>query len=216
MATSVKAPKPARRTQAERSASTRQALLDAAIQCVFEHGYGATTTLLVAKIAGISRGAMLHQFPTKNDLMTFVVDAVFEQEMRLYEEMLLGIDDPAERLIAYPAAAWRILSRPSSIAVQEILQGSRSDAALVTRLKAVQSKVEEAARERLLTEFTQPVPGDLFRLIVGAARGLSIGQVIARDGHDGAAAIEMLQTLVRIGLDHEAFTATGHSRSVRA
>ncbi len=34
-----------RRTQAERSATTREVLLHAAVKCLFEHGYGATTTI---------------------------------------------------------------------------------------------------------------------------------------------------------------------------
>ena len=68
-----------RRTQAERSAATRKVLLDAAVNCLFENGYGATTTLMVAEAAGVSRGAMLHQFPSKADLMAFVVEADFEE-----------------------------------------------------------------------------------------------------------------------------------------
>ena len=94
------AAKPRRRTQAERSAATRKILLDAAIKCLFEHGYGTTTTILVAEMAGVSRGAMLHQFPSKADLMTFVVEAVFEDEVKQYGKMLKDAKDPRERLLA--------------------------------------------------------------------------------------------------------------------
>ena len=53
-----------RRSQAERSASTRQALLDATIACLVEDGYANTTTSRVAERAGVSRGAHLHHFQT--------------------------------------------------------------------------------------------------------------------------------------------------------
>ena len=196
----------ARRTQAERSAITRQVLLDAAIKCLFEHGYGATTTMLVAKTAGVSRGAMLHQFPTKNDLMIFVVNAVFDEEMALYAELLDGIDDPRERLVAYPEAAWKILSQPAGVAVQEILQGSRSDVELARELKPVQAHVEATARKRLRDEFPEGASPELFHLIVSAARGLSIYQVLAEDRVDVSGSIRMLQTLIRAGLQTKAIS----------
>ena len=44
----------------ERSAATREILLQATTKCLFERGYGATTTIMVVEAAGVSRGAMLH------------------------------------------------------------------------------------------------------------------------------------------------------------
>ncbi|MEN5364163.1 TetR/AcrR family transcriptional regulator [Brevundimonas intermedia] len=182
-------------------------LLDAAVQCLFDHGYAATTTMLVAKTAGVSRGAMLHQFPTKHDLMAYVVEAVSADELDLYADLLKGTDEPAERLIAYPEAAWKVLSQPSAVAVQEILQGARGDAVLVERLKAIQARVEAAAGERLKSEFPGGIASDLFRLIVSAARGLAISQVL-NGGVDVSGAVRMLQTLIRAGIDAEAFSGS--------
>ena len=82
-----KSEKRARMTQAERSAATRKVLLDASVRCLFEHGYGQTTTILIAEMAGISRGALLHQFSSKADLMVYVVEAVFEEEAAMYREL---------------------------------------------------------------------------------------------------------------------------------
>jgi AcrR family transcriptional regulator len=190
-----------RRTQAERSAATRQVLLDAAVKCLFEHGYGATTTIMVAEEAGVSRGAMLHQFPSKADLMTFVVEADYEEEVRLYGELLAGIDEPRERLLAYPDAAWKILSRPLGVAVLEILQGSRSDTALREKLAPVQAKIEEKSRETLRREFPRGVSSPLLQLVVGLARGLSITQFIAPEGEDMNDTVKLLQELLRAGME---------------
>ncbi|MFF3224301.1 TetR/AcrR family transcriptional regulator [Nocardia suismassiliense] len=63
-----------RRTQAERSASTRGAVVRAARELFGQHGYGAVSTVAVAEAAGVSRGALYHQFSEKRELF----EAVFE------------------------------------------------------------------------------------------------------------------------------------------
>src|SRR3954466_4512427 len=62
-----------RRTQAERSAATVDALLDATIECLVEDGYANTTTSRVAERAGVSRGAHLHHFQTRSALVAAAV-----------------------------------------------------------------------------------------------------------------------------------------------
>lgn len=194
---------PRRRTQAERSAGTRQLLLDAAIGCLHAHGYAATTTMRVAEEAGVSRGAMLHQFRTKADLMTFVVEAVFEREIVAYGELLGGITDARERLLAYPDAVWKVLSQPSGVAVLEILQGSRSDETLREMLQPVQARIEEQALA--YTRFAQsPAQREgaraLMRLIVWSMRGLSVADVLDPD-HSVTGAVKLLKQLLSAGLE---------------
>ena len=59
----------ARRTQGQRSAETRARLLDATIDCLVTYGYNGTTTPRVAEMAGVTRGAQVHHFGSKNDLV---------------------------------------------------------------------------------------------------------------------------------------------------
>ena len=63
------AKKPRRRTQAERRAATREALLDAAIDCLVDEGYAGTTTRRIAERAGVSLGALQHHFASKVELL---------------------------------------------------------------------------------------------------------------------------------------------------
>src|SRR3954451_4672191 len=63
-----------RRNQAERSATTRQALLDATLECLVRDGYANTTTARVAERAGVSRGAHLHHFQTRDALLAAAAD----------------------------------------------------------------------------------------------------------------------------------------------
>jgi len=66
--------RPRRRTQAERRAATRTALLDATIESLVTYGYAQTTTGRVAELAGVSRGAQAPYFPTRADLVGAAID----------------------------------------------------------------------------------------------------------------------------------------------
>ena len=189
-----------RRTQAERSAGTRGKLRDAAIRCLRERGYAATTTLLVAEEAGVSRGAMLHQFPTKVDLMLFVVREVYRQELAVYAELLGAIDAPAARLEALPEIVWDVLSRPSGVAVLEIMQGARSDPVLAERLRSLQGEIETdsltqiAHLDRLFGRSVSPAA---MRLVVWAVRGLSIAQMLTDDPQAIGESVRLLRVFLQ-------------------
>src|SRR5215207_7287470 len=74
-----------RRTQAERRAATRRALLDATLDVLAEVGYSNLTTGHVVARAGVTRGAQAHYFATKADL---VVQALRHLTDRLIDEMV--------------------------------------------------------------------------------------------------------------------------------
>jgi AcrR family transcriptional regulator len=65
-----------RRTQAERSAATRRALVDAARRLWSARGYATVGTPEIAAAAGVTRGAMYHQFADKAALFLAVAEAV--------------------------------------------------------------------------------------------------------------------------------------------
>ena len=60
--------------QEERTRAMRARLLEATVEVLVERGFAGTTTTLVSHRAGVSRGAQLHHFPTKNDLVFAAVD----------------------------------------------------------------------------------------------------------------------------------------------
>ena len=68
-----------RRTQAERRASTRGALIDAGRALFAEHGYAAAGREDIVVLAGVTRGAMHHHFPSKVDLFQAVYEAIEEE-----------------------------------------------------------------------------------------------------------------------------------------
>src|SRR4051794_7005353 len=91
-----------RRTQAERTASTRGALIDAARRLWAARGYADVGTPEIAKAAGVTRGAMYHQFADKRDLFLAVAEAVEGDVTRRLGERVAasGAADPAAALRA--------------------------------------------------------------------------------------------------------------------
>lgn len=77
-----------RRTQAERSATTRTAILRSARTLFAERGYAQTGLDEVARAAGVTRGALYHHFETKADLFEAVVDLV---DADLYEQVISAV-----------------------------------------------------------------------------------------------------------------------------
>ena len=120
-----KAPR-VRRTNAERSATTRTKLIEAAIETLYRSGYSATTTIEVAKRARVSRGAMLHQFPARVDLLLAVAQHIIDANAR-YRREQLGAESGLKRFYAAADINWAVHSQPSAIALLEILMATRSD-----------------------------------------------------------------------------------------
>jgi AcrR family transcriptional regulator len=88
-------PTRAPRTQQQRREETRRALLDAAVQSLIEVGFARTTTLEVQRRADVSRGALLHHFPSKAELLVAAVDHL--AEMRAREMKAFASQLPPER-----------------------------------------------------------------------------------------------------------------------
>ena len=64
--------------QEERTRVMRARLLEATVELLVERGFSGTSTTLVSERAGVSRGAQLHHFPTKNDLVVAAVEHLTE------------------------------------------------------------------------------------------------------------------------------------------
>jgi AcrR family transcriptional regulator len=89
-----------RLTQAERSARTRAALLEAAARGLSRYGYGNLVLEDVAREAGYTRGALYHQFRDKEDLALAVVQWADETWREEVGEPAKRESDPVDALLA--------------------------------------------------------------------------------------------------------------------
>ncbi|MGI8754954.1 MAG: TetR/AcrR family transcriptional regulator [Acidimicrobiales bacterium] len=119
-----------RRTQAERTATTRTALLEATVAALAEHGYARASTADIARRAGVSRGAQLHHFPAKLDLVSAALDHVFAEREAEFRRRFTQ-RPPSERTQAGAVAAlWEINQGPEHLAFMELLTAARTDSEL--------------------------------------------------------------------------------------
>jgi|GraSoiStandDraft_44_1057316.scaffolds.fasta_scaffold333543_2 AcrR family transcriptional regulator len=126
-----------RRTQEERSASTRARLLDATISCLSELGYGRTTTTEIAERAGVSRGAQLHHFPTKAELVTTAVEHLFEKRTEEFRKAFATLPAGIDRTAAAVDLLWSMVSGPTFHAWLELVVAARTDAELRKTVSAI-------------------------------------------------------------------------------
>jgi AcrR family transcriptional regulator len=96
-----------RRTQADRSAATREALVAAARPLFAEHGFGGVGTEAIVRAAGVTRGALYHQFADKTELFAAVFEEVERDVNAGIVEVVTasGATDPLE-IMALAADAW--------------------------------------------------------------------------------------------------------------
>ncbi|WP_027005850.1 TetR/AcrR family transcriptional regulator [Conexibacter woesei] len=99
--------------QVQRSAITRRALLEAARGLFGERGYAAVGTEEIVRHAGVTRGALYHQFKDKEQLF----EAVFEEveartTQRIANEALGGATDPVAALRAGARAFLAVCAEP--------------------------------------------------------------------------------------------------------
>ena len=90
----------ARRTQADRSAATRDSLVAAARRLFAAHGFAEVPADAIVAAAGVTRGALYHQFADKAALFDAVLEAVeADIARRLADEVAAaGQSDPVEAM----------------------------------------------------------------------------------------------------------------------
>jgi AcrR family transcriptional regulator len=133
--------------QDEKSAETRRRLLDAAIDCLIHRGYANTTSSEIAERAGLSRGAQLYHFPTKEDLLTRAIEHLFDLMLADLTEKVTGTQGVEDRRTAAIDLLWTIARGPLYRAWTELVLASRTDAFLHSSIREVNIRFNKYAEE---------------------------------------------------------------------
>jgi AcrR family transcriptional regulator len=136
----------------------RERLLDAAIDCLYELGYSGTTTIEVAARAGVSRGAQLHHFPTKEHLVTLAVRHVLAKRLDEFRAAFAALPEGADKHEAAIAILWEMMSSRTFYAWLELVVAARTDARLRATIAAIDGQFVDQAHATAM-EFFAPVPG---------------------------------------------------------
>jgi AcrR family transcriptional regulator len=115
----VNGPSDSRRTQAQRTAATQARLLDAGRRLFATDGFAAVSTQAIVDAAGVTRGALYHQFGDKAGLFAAVYEEV-ERELVVAITNRIASAAPATQLDAMRLGARFFLEECSSPKVQRI------------------------------------------------------------------------------------------------
>ncbi|MBS0332687.1 MAG: TetR/AcrR family transcriptional regulator [Proteobacteria bacterium] len=207
--TTAKKPRVPRGPNAERRAATRAKIMEAAVRCLAEFGYAATSTPLVAKLAKVSRGSLLHQFPTKTDLMIAVAQHASAARGAKVRETLAPYPDGPDRFLHGVDAVWASLHTPAAIALMEVTIAARSDPELAERYPQFADDLEAGlhrARMRMAGYLGVPERVEDIEAVAHLTRvalnGLAMDSVfIGRTSPDAEKVLGLLKSLRRQVLD---------------
>jgi len=189
-----------------RSVATRQALLDSAIDCLCRSGYGALTTNDIARRAGVSRGALLHHFPTKADLVGSAVEHLLSRRLDQFA-WLVGSLTPTDDIVgAAIDAVWSMFDGPAFVAWSELWIAARTDPALAAIMLDVERRFTEESRSAALGVFAgvaAPVEMLAFArdFIFAVMNGLALERLVPRERRPAADYLDVLKTTVHGLLD---------------
>lgn len=194
-----------RRTQEERSATTRARLLDATIECLSELGYGGTTTTEIADRAGVSRGAQLHHFPSKQELVVAAVEHLSERRREVIAESAANLPKKGRTRAILDVLSQQFVS-PVFYAALELWVAARSDAELRRAVAPLERRVgrETHAWAVTMLEVDESV-GRNRELVQGTLdllRGLGLASALSDDSRRRAAVLDAWATVLDAELEY--------------
>ncbi|MFI9414105.1 TetR/AcrR family transcriptional regulator [Nocardia gamkensis] len=124
----------------EQKRATRVRILDAAADLLAEQGYRALSTLSVQRAANVSRGALLHHFPTLGALIGALVGHLVARNEAAVREVAAGLGTGTDPLRRALTALYESMARPAAQAEFELWAAARTDPALAEALRAAERK----------------------------------------------------------------------------
>ncbi|WP_238342933.1 TetR/AcrR family transcriptional regulator [Nocardioides cynanchi] len=171
--------------QGERSRAMRARLIDATIECLVERGFGGTSTTLVSELAGVSRGAQLHHFPTKNDLVVAAVAHLTEVRGAELATAAAAVPDGPQRTRAVLRMLGDHFASPVFTAALELWVAARTDPALLEAVAPLELRIgRETHRmtvDLLGADETRPGVRELVQATLDLVRGLGLAATITDD-----------------------------------
>lgn len=158
-----------RRSREQRTSDSRQRILDAAVACLVESGYAGTTTLTIQARAGVSRGRLLHHFPSKETLL--VAAAQHLAATRFASDGLAAADlpavdeDPAGRIDRVVEEMWSTFRQPYFWASVELWTAARTDPALAAALLPAERRLGAAIRQTLDAVFEHYLASENYPMV---------------------------------------------------
>jgi AcrR family transcriptional regulator len=172
-------------TRKQQREATRGQLLDAAVECLVEHGYAGTTTQRIQDRVNLSRGALTHHFASKADLLVAAIHRVADQRLHQLRLAAQDIEPGPDALPEVVAAIHTAMCGGPLLAALELWVSARTDPELRAALLPPERELGRALREVFdkATQNTDPTDTQLaFDSLLIFLRGLALTTVLRNDG----------------------------------
>ncbi len=171
--------------QEERTRAMRARLLEATVELLVEKGYAGTSTTLVSERAGVSRGAQLHHFPTKQDLVVAAVQHVTEVRGAELAAAAENLPTGPKRTRAVLQVLGDHFTSPVFTAALELWVAARTDPDLLAEVTPLELKVGRETHRMTLdllgADESQPGVRELVQATLDLVRGLGLANTISDD-----------------------------------
>lgn len=134
-------------TRKEQLARTRERLLDATVECLVTYGHAGTTTQRIQDAAGLSRGALLHHFGSKSELLVAAIHHVADLRLAMISSTLEQLEDAPGSLRLFVEAVRDAMTGPYFQAALELWSASRTDEQLRAALLPAERRLGTALRD---------------------------------------------------------------------
>ncbi|BEL03416.1 TetR/AcrR family transcriptional regulator [Actinoplanes sichuanensis] len=141
-------------TTSTRGLESRSRILDAAVTCLLRDGYARTSTMSIQAEAGMSRGRLLHQFPSKEELLVAAAHHIFTAQLEApvpgpLTERIAEASGPGSRITVVIDCLWAGFQEPSFWAATELWVAARTEPALAAAIQPAERRLGQAIRERM-------------------------------------------------------------------
>jgi AcrR family transcriptional regulator len=180
-----------------KSRRTRARILDEAVKVIASSGYAAATNAAVAEAAGITRGAMLYHFPTREDLLEGVIGFLQLERAELFrraaEDLPPGADVTEHAIDSY----WDLLRHPAFTAFMELETAARTDSVVAALIAPARAEFDRAQIGDHFLKMLHAGAGPRFQASRDLARFMLEGLARADLSYDEEARVERLLTVIK-------------------
>jgi len=184
---------PERTSQGERSRAMRRRLLEATVECLVELGWAGTTTTVVSERAGVSRGAQLHHFPSKQELVVAAVEHLSERRREVIAESAANLPVEGRTRAILDVLSQQFVS-PVFYAALELWVAARSDTDLRKAVAPLERRVGRETHAWALTMLgVDETVGRNRELVQGTLdllRGLGLASALSDDSRRRASVLD--------------------------
>ncbi len=176
--------------------------MEATVGCLVERGWSGTTTTLVAERAGVSRGAQLHHFRTRGELVAAAVEHLGAESVQQLKERADGAGRAPVAVVGLIADFY---ASDLFSAALELWVAARTDPELRTIVLPLQTKIgretHRLAVELLGADESRPGVREAVQITLDLVRGLALANQLADDRKRRAGIVRHWATMLEAALE---------------